>query len=184
MPLKHSLGASRRHRGDHPLSSVHTSLTVRCRSGSAGRPNAAVRSPQFTEPPSICKRCMSRWGEDGRKALCTYKMPGDSRRKVVKTAEGACKASMHAVVAVRDRRRYHFLNAWSVLARAKLQLPSTKRSDLATPVNDHVVSASRQLTTTSCRDLVWLDDDRQLETAGTGPSNRAVDMPCMGQSAP
>ena len=35
-----------------------------------------------TEPTSFCKRCMSKWGEDGRGALCTFKMGGDSRRMV------------------------------------------------------------------------------------------------------
>ena len=44
--------------------------------------------------------------------------------------------------------------------------PSTERSDLATPVNDQVVSASRQLRTTARADFVWPDDDGQLEAAG------------------
>ena len=35
-----------------------------------------------TEPTSFCKRCMSKWGEDGRRASDTYKMQGGSGRNV------------------------------------------------------------------------------------------------------
>ena len=99
-----------------------------------------------TEPPSFCKRCMSKWGQDGREGLghlqdaWRQKAQGARRRLRVQ-----CNASVHAVVAVTDKRRYELLDAWSPLTEANFQIPSIERSDLATPVDGHVVPASMQL---------------------------------------
>jgi hypothetical protein len=53
--------------------------------------NRTARCPQAspTEPPSICKRCMSKWGEDGRWVGDTYETCGDCGSESANMTSGA-----------------------------------------------------------------------------------------------
>lgn len=74
------------------------------------------------------------------------------------------------------------LDARSSRVKANYWTPSTERSDLAKPVNGHIVSGSRQFRTTARAGLAW-PDDRQLEVAGPGLGTARVTMLSVGQSA-
>jgi len=89
------------------------------------------------------------------------------------TAEGACSASVHTVVVVTDRRRYHFLYAWSALTGGERPDPVHRAGDLATPVNDRSSlpqgSSGRLLAPTR-----MAQRRPQLRAAGTLPSYCSV----------
>ena len=165
--------ASRRVTNAHPLRiqvpmSVHNSVVV-------DQPSQR----HSTEPASICKRCMSKRVQDGRGGSATPSRCVETRGAIVKMTGVPCNASVHAVVAVTDRR-------WSLSRRAvaphggEFWTPSTERSDRGEPVNGHIVSASRQFRTTARADLAWPTAARNRRT---GPRDCAADLLCVGESA-
>ena len=98
-----------------------TSLTYRCRCGSTGRPNAAVHSPirraRLVLQEVYVEVGSGRAGGPWTPTGCPETQAQRARRRL----RAQCNASVHAVVAVADRRRCHLLDAWSPLTDPKVR---------------------------------------------------------------
>ena len=98
--------------------------------GAHDTPEPLVRalSPEGpTRCSSICKRCMSKWGEDGRRVCDTYKMRGDSRRESATMTWMDCfGASVPAAVGVHGDGGIRLLGRSLTSRRRASGRPSTR----------------------------------------------------------